>query len=150
MIEAEHNKWARFIFNPYINHLLKTNFSSFYFVNKLPPIDESAGLIVTPNHFSWWDGFIIDFIARKLIRRKIHIMMLEDQLKKYWFFKKVGAYSVNLSNPVSITRTLRYTNDVLKSPQNFVVLYPQGKIQSFNEKNIIVKEGLKHLFYLSQ
>jgi hypothetical protein len=145
VIEAEHRKWARFLFNPYINHLLKTNFNSFYLINKLPRVDESAGLIITPNHFSWWDGFIIDFISRKLIRRKIHIMMLEEQLKKYWFFRKVGAYSVNLTNPVSTARTMKYTNNVLKSPRNFVVLYPQGKIQSFNAKSIIVKEGLRHI-----
>jgi hypothetical protein len=114
-------------------------------VNDLPEVDNSAGLIVTPNHFSWWDGFIVDFISRKLIKRKIHVMMLEEQLNKYWFFKKVGAYSIDTANPVSMVKTLQYTVDIARSPENFVVLFPQGEIQSLNGNSISIKEGLKIL-----
>ena len=145
MIKAEHKWWARLIFNPYTDRLLKKNFGNFYLLNDLPAIDNSAGLIVTPNHFSWWDGFIVDFISRKLIKRKIHVMMLEEQLNRYWFFKKVGAYSINTANPVSMVKTLYYTRDIAGSPENFIVLFPQGKIQSLNEKQISIKEGLKRL-----
>lgn len=142
MIKAEHRRWARFIFNPYIDHLLRKSFKNFYLVNELPKIDKSAGLILTPNHFSWWDGFISDFISRKLIKRKIHVMMLEEQLRRYWFFKKVGAFSINPSNPVSMIRTLKYGSDVAASPENLVVLFPQGKIQSLNSISVAIKEGL--------
>lgn len=145
MIKAEHKWWARLIFNPYTDRLLRKNFGNFYLVNDLPDIDNSAGLIITPNHFSWWDGFIADFISRKLIKRKIHVMMLEEQLKRYWFFKKVGAYSINTANPVSMVKTLNYTSDIAGSPENFVVLFPQGKIQPLNEKSVSIKEGLKIL-----
>jgi 1-acyl-sn-glycerol-3-phosphate acyltransferase len=145
MIEADHKKWARLMFNPYISHLLRSNFRNFYLLNEMPEIPKSAGLIVTPNHFSWWDGFIIDFISRRLIKRKFHIMMLEEQLRKYWFFKKLGAYSINPANPISTARTLNYTRELLLSPQNLVVVYPQGAIQSPNSKIIIIKEGLQKL-----
>lgn len=145
MIKAEHKRWARLIFNPYIDRLLKKNFSNFYLLNEVPEIDKSAGLIITPNHFSWWDGFTVDLISRKIIHRKMHIMMLENQLRKYWFFKKVGAYSVNNENYVSMLRTLNYTREILASAENLVVLFPQGEIQPLNEKSIAVKEGLKIL-----
>ena len=145
MIKAEHKWWARLIFNPYTDRLLKKNFGNFYLVNDLPDLDNSAGLIITPNHFSWWDGFIVDFISRKLIKRKIHVMMLEEQLNRYWFFNKVGAYSINITNPVSMVKTLHYTRDIAGSNENFVVLFPQGKIQSLNEKSVSIKEGLKVL-----
>lgn len=69
--------------------------------------------------------------------------MLEDQLKRYWFFKKVGAYSINPANPVSMARTLKYSREIATSPDNLVVLFPQGEIQSLNEKSVSVKEGLK-------
>lgn len=145
MIKASHKKWARLMFNPYINYLLRSNFRSFYILNDLPEIPKSAGLVVTPNHFSWWDGFIIDFITRRLIKRKFHVMMLEDQLRKYWFFKKLGAYSINPTNPISTARTLNYTRELLLSPKNLVVVYPQGTIQSLNSKSITLREGLQKL-----
>lgn len=145
MIEAENKRWARLIFNPYIDYLLKKNFGHFYLLNEFPRIDKLAGLIIAPNHFSWWDGFISDYLSRNLIKRKIHVMMLEDQLKRYWFFKKVGAYSINPANPVSMARTIKYSRKIAASPDNLVVLFPQGEIQSLNEKSVSIKEGLKLL-----
>lgn len=145
MIKAEHKWWARLIFNPYIDYLLKKNFGHFYLLNEFPGIDKSAGLIIAPNHFSWWDGFISDYLSRKLVKRKIHVMMLEDQLKRYWFFQKVGAYSINPANPVSMARTLKYSREIVTSPDNLVVLFPQGEIQSMNNKSVSIKEGLKLL-----
>lgn len=71
--------------------------------------------------------------------------MLEDQLKRYWFFKKVGAYSINQSNPVSIARTLDYTGKVLNDKENIIILYPQGEIQPLASEDIIIKPGLKLL-----
>ena len=144
MIKAEHKKWAELIFNPYISHLLHKDFNGLYVTGPLPDLEKYPGLIITPNHFSWWDGFITYYLIKKISRRrKIYTMMLEDQLKRYWFFKKVGAYSINQSNSVSIARTLNYTGDVLNDDKNIVVLYPQGEIQPLNSEDVIIKPGLK-------
>jgi 1-acyl-sn-glycerol-3-phosphate acyltransferase len=112
MIKADHKYWARALFNSYIKRLLKKHFNSFLLTNNLPDINNHK-LIITPNHFSWWDGFFIDFVNEKLIKRKLHILMLEDQLKRYWFFRKLGAYGFNPSNPKSIIEAVNYTKDVL-------------------------------------
>lgn len=143
MIRAEHLKIARYIFDPYINRLIKKSFSNFYLVNSLPEINSDSSLIETPNHISWWDGFFIDFINRKKINRKMYLMMLESSLKKYWFFKKVGAYSIDPDNPRSIVETVKYTNEILNNTRNFVVTYPQGKIEPFEKRPVDLKEGLK-------
>lgn len=141
MIEAQHSFLAQLFFYPYLERLLKKNFSHFYFVNEQPKIDSESGLIITPNHFSWWDGFFIGYIVRKLSKRKIYIMMLENQLEKYWFFKKVGAYSINQSNPKEIIKTADYTQKIIRK-ENVVVIYPQGKIESFDIEDINIKNGL--------
>jgi len=145
MIKAEHQTRAELIFNPYINYLLRKNFNSFYIKGVPPDLDKYPGLIITPNHFSWWDGFITHFLLSKLTRKIVFTMMLEEQLKKYWFFKKVGAYSINVSNPVSMVRTLDYTRTILNDKNNIVVLYPQGEIQSLLSENIAIKPGLKFI-----
>ncbi len=142
MIRAEHKRWAKWIFEPYIGNLLHKNFNNLYVSGKLPDLEKYPGLILTPNHFSWWDGFITYYLIRKLTPKNIYTMMLEEQLNKYWFFRKVGAFSINQSNPVSIVRTMDYTRDILKDDNNIVVLYPQGEIQSMFSDDIKLKPGL--------
>lgn len=68
--------------------------------------------------------------------------MLEDQLKRYWFFKKLGAYSINPSSPRSIIETSNYTKLIVSNPENFVVTYPQGEIESFEKRPLTLKKGL--------
>ncbi len=143
MIKAEHSKLARMIFIPYMNRLLKKHFSNFFIVNEFPEIPANAGLIITPNHISWWDGFFAEYAFSKYINRKIHLMMLEEQLKKYWFFKKLGTYSINPQNSKSIIETSVYTKAVIEDSSNYVVLYPQGEIEPFEKKPLLLKKGLK-------
>ncbi|MDP4175052.1 MAG: lysophospholipid acyltransferase family protein [Bacteroidota bacterium] len=143
MIKAEHNKAARLIFDVYIDRLLKKNFSSFFLVNECPEIKNINSLIVTPNHFSWWDGFFIDLVNRKVLRRKIHIMMLEDQLKKYWFFRYLGAYSVRQENPKCIIETAAYSREISDIPGTLNVIYPQGEIESYEKRPLSFKFGLR-------
>jgi 1-acyl-sn-glycerol-3-phosphate acyltransferase len=131
MIQAEHRKWARVVFNPYMDRLIKKRFHRFFITNRFPEIPLSHSLLVAPNHFSWWDGFFIDAFLRKSDSRLFHILMLEEQLKRYGFFKKIGAFSIHPQNPKSMIRTIRYTQQLLSSPKNTVILYPQGEIQPY-------------------
>lgn len=144
MIKADNKKWARLIFNPYENLLLKKNFSHFFITNDIPYLNPEKGLIITPNHISWWDGFFIDYVSRKFIKRKFYILMLENQLKKYPFFRKTGAFSITPGNLKSIRETFNYAAELIKDPGNLIVFYPQGEIESF-EKLPEVKPGLRLL-----
>jgi hypothetical protein len=143
MIKADHKRWARLLFNFYIDKQFKKHFNHFYLINEPPAIDKTKGLVVTPNHFSWWDGFLIDLVHRKYYSdRKFYILMLEDQLERYWFFRKLGAYSINLSNPKSIVQTFEYTREIISNEESFVTIYPQGEMLPFDTEPIIAKEGL--------
>ena len=70
-------------------------------------------------------------------------MMLEEQLKRYWFFQKVGAYSINPHSPQDIIEAANYTQELLAGPDNFVVLYPQGDIEPFEKRPLTLKRGLQ-------
>lgn len=143
MIKAEHKYWSRFVFNLYIDNQLKTHFNGFKAINFPPVLDSEKSLIVLPNHFSWWDGFLIDYVNRKLFGRKFHILMLEEQLKKYWFFKKLGAFSINQNNPKSIIETSIYFKQLLENKNNLISFYPQGKIELYGHENLTFKSGIK-------
>lgn len=149
MIKADHKKWARWLYDFYVPRILKSNFQHFYLTNEFPQIPDDGGLIITPNHFSWWDGFFIDYTLSRFSKRKIYILMLEEQLKRYWFFQKVGAFSINPSNPKSIKTTFDYISEVVCDPQNVLLFYPQGEIEDFTKRPLKVKEGLKAILHMT-
>lgn len=145
MIKAEHKKWAEIIFYSYLKRLLKKSFFDFRLVNQLPDIDKTKSILITPNHFSWWDGFFVYWLNKNLVKRKLYVMMLEEQLKRYWFFQKVGCFSIDLNDNRKMIISLKYSIDLLSKTGNLVTLYPQGEIQPFNKSNIELKDGVSFL-----
>jgi hypothetical protein len=145
MIKAEQKKWAYSIFDPYLKYLLKNNFSGFYISGEIPKADNNKSLIITPNHFSWWDGFFVYFAASRFFDKKCYIMMLEEQLSRFWYFKKLGAFSINGTNYVSLKNTIAYTRELIADPGNMVVIYPQGKIEPFGNESRSLRRGLMSL-----
>ena len=70
--------------------------------------------------------------------------MLEEQLKKYPFFRKTGAFSIIPGNPKSIRETFNYAAEIIKDSRSLLVFYPQGEIESF-DKQPDIKKGLRLL-----
>lgn len=145
MIKADHAKWAEFIFNPYLKRLFKKSFWDFRVINELSEIDKAKSLLITPNHFSWWDGFFVYWLNKKVLSKKLFVMMLEEQLKRYWFFQKVGCYSIDLNDNRKMITSLKYSIELLSDPDNLVTIYPQGEIQPYDTKNITLKSGIEFL-----
>ncbi|MFC1669956.1 lysophospholipid acyltransferase family protein [Spirochaetota bacterium] len=141
MIRANHKKWARFIYNIYINSLIKKSFSAFYLANPFPRLPEGKGLLITPNHTSWWDGFFVDYMTRRFHDKLLHVMMLEEQLSRYWFFAKLGAYSIDPGNRESVQETMDYTGEVINKNENIAIMFPQGILKSYRRRPIKLKKA---------
>lgn len=142
MIKANHNIAAEILYKPYVKRLLRSSFNRFVLTNSIPDISGLKGLIVTPNHFSWWDGFFAEYLMRKFTGRKLYIMMLEDQLKKYPFFKYLGAFSIKPGSVKSVADSLKYAKEIAASSESYLVFYPQGEIQKYEAEHVKLKSGL--------
>lgn len=145
MIKAEHKWWARVLLDIYLGRIFRKSFSNFYLVNLPPELPENKSLVITPNHISWWDGFFIDRVSKNVLNKKLHLMMLESSLTKFWFFSKVGAYSINPDNSVSVVETFRYTRKLLADSNNLIAAYPQGEIEPFEKRPLSLKSGIVSL-----
>jgi 1-acyl-sn-glycerol-3-phosphate acyltransferase len=145
MIQADHKKWAAFVFDIYLKRLLNRSFYDFRIINDLPQIDRTKSLIVTPNHFSWWDGFFIYWLNKKILNKKLYVMMLEEQLKRYWFFQKLGCYSIELNDRNKMITSLKYTLDLAQSSDNLIIIYPQGEIQPYEQRPVKLRDGIDFL-----
>lgn len=145
MIRAEHNFLFRKIYNTSVSLLLKHEFKNFLLLNDFPGTDTKRGIIITPNHFSWWDGFFADYLMKRFINRTPHVMMLERQLERYKFFKYTGAFSIDPSSASSVIESLRYSSEILNTPDSYLIFYPQGEIQLYETDFISLKNGLKYV-----
>ncbi len=148
MIREKHSNWAKIIFYPFIKRLISKNFHSFFILRNIE-IPENNSLIITPNHFSWWDGFFIHTLCRYAFKnRPMNIMMLEEQLKKYWYFSHVGAYSITPGNRKEVFESLDHTVEILKKKENISVIYPQGEIIPYEANPMKLNKGA--LRYLAE
>lgn len=131
MIRAKHRKWAHAFFGWYFKHIIRNNFSAFYVTNPMPEIDDKKPVLFAPNHISWWDGFFMFLLIKEMTTKRCHLMMLESQLSKHWYFSRVGAYSIEPGNMRGVIKSLSYTGKLLSDPLNAVIMYPQGEIQPY-------------------
>lgn len=68
--------------------------------------------------------------------------MEDKQMREHGLFKRIGAFSVNLENPRSAVRSLRYAVDSMKRPHSSLFIYPEGKIVPFSTDQPDFKKGL--------
>jgi len=144
MIKATHAKPAKIIFDIYLSRLLKRHFHTLKMQsgNLLP--DESRSILLLANHFSWWDGFFWYYVNKIFWKKKFHLMMLEEQLKRYWFFRFLGAFSVR-KNSRSMMESFEYASGLVKNPNNLVLIFPQGEIQPLGIEKIKFERGIELL-----
>jgi len=106
--------------------------------------DDGKPILLLSNHMSWWDGFWANNLTRTMFRRRFHFMMLEEQLGKFSFFKYCGGYPVRKNSRQSV-ESLHYTLELLTHPQNLVLLFPQGKIESLYTRDFHFERGVDHV-----
>ncbi len=78
-------------------------------------------------------------------------MMLEEQLRRYWFFQHVGAYSIRQESPRSILESLRYTQKIFsQTPEALITIFPQGEQLPSRTRPLKCKRGIESLIRSSQ
>jgi 1-acyl-sn-glycerol-3-phosphate acyltransferase len=142
ILEAKHHPVIYPLFRGYSRLMLKLNFREIKIIGDFQ--DRHLPLLVIANHVGWWDGFWIEYLNTKVFRRKFHFMMLEEQLRKFWFFNYTGGFSVR-RNSVSILETIKYTARLLSGKDNMVLLFPQGEIYSMYRGEFVFQKGLERI-----
>jgi len=145
MIKARHATWARFIFEPYLNHIFRKHFHLLQWPESFPEENGTRSILLVANHFSWWDGFFWYKANQILFKKKFHIMMLEDQLERFWFFRYLGAFSVRKNSRYAL-KSLEYAAELLEDPENLVVIFPQGSIHVPWAKEVHTGKGAERLW----
>lgn len=138
--KARHNFFIHNFFRKYAVWIIRRQFRSVTVRGEFP--DLKLPVLLIANHISWWDGFWAMYLNVKVLNRKFHFMMLGEQLRKYWFFRYTGGYSVH-KNRKSVIESLEYTSGLLNDAGNMVLLFPQGKIESMHKQLFRFEKGLE-------
>jgi 1-acyl-sn-glycerol-3-phosphate acyltransferase len=113
-------------------------------LDKLRRLPADRPVIIFCNHTNWWDGLIIYLLTRQMPHKAAYCMMEEKQLKHYRFFTWLGAFSVDLSNPLRSAASLRYAQRLLQRNDTAIWIFPQGKLSPPNEP-LEAKPGTDYL-----
>ena len=145
MIPARHSKAAQTLFELYIMPAMKRQFHAIHLLGTEPVWPDEYPLLILPNHCSWWDGFFIYLLNRRLWRRTPFLMMLEEQLRQYRFFSRLGAFSIDPATPGGIRESMRYARSILaagRGNQRMLCIFPQGELLPWHIRPLGYKPGL--------
>ncbi|MCZ4245410.1 1-acyl-sn-glycerol-3-phosphate acyltransferase [Pedobacter punctiformis] len=134
-------------FSWYIKYIIKKDFSAFNF-DHLALKNENSILLLA-NHFSWWDGFFIFYINKKLFKKQFHVLVNADNYNKVGFLKYLGAFAPETKGK-DVLETLNYAGKLLDDPDNLVLVFPQGKLYSNHLKSIGFEKGVMQMINASQ
>lgn len=142
MIRPQQNKLIHWAFHHYVMKLVKRSYHNITY-NKLEvPVDKAV--LMLANHYSWWDGFLLYHVNHYLLKKRFHVMVIEETVKKVSFFKYMGAFSVQ-KNSRDVVESLNYAAELLNDPQNLVLIFPQGKLYSNFADEIRFEKGLARI-----
>ncbi|TVQ03794.1 MAG: hypothetical protein EA359_08420 [Balneolaceae bacterium] len=140
-IPADESPWFIPVFDFYVRNLFWRRFHRVWFIQNYSP-DAKSKSIYYLNHTSWWDGLVPLLLNQKVFRQNARAMMEDKQMHRHSFFKKIGAFSVNLENPKSVITSLRFAVESMSRPGASLFIYPEGKIVPFTIAKPDFKKGL--------
>lgn len=147
MLKARHHFLIYPFFQRYTTYLLKRKFHAIHIVGDF--IDQGKPILLIANHVSWWDGFWAMYLKLKILKRKFYFMMREDQLLKFRFFNYTGAFSVNKKSR-EMVESLQYASSLLENSQNMLLIYPQGKIHSLYDADVVFEQGIERILHAKE
>jgi len=145
MSGGRHAAWAEMLFRLYIERLTARSFRSLRLIGE--PYAASPGLpiLLVGNHSTWWDGFFIYLLNRRLFGRTLYVMMLEDQLGRFPFFGLVGAFGIPRGHPRGVMESLAYSASLLADPATMLCMFPQGELTPYRRRPLGFQRGIERI-----
>jgi 1-acyl-sn-glycerol-3-phosphate acyltransferase len=106
--------------------------------------DTGRSILAISNHFSWWDGFIVQYLNQQKLGKDFYFMMLEDQLKKRMFLNKCGGFSVS-KQPRELLGSINHAASLLGNENNLVLIFPQGRIETKYRYPFVFERGIEEI-----
>ncbi|MBS1525254.1 MAG: 1-acyl-sn-glycerol-3-phosphate acyltransferase [Bacteroidetes bacterium] len=117
------------------------------FINhiELKPSNAYSYLLMC-NHFGFWDGLFAQYLFHYVLSkqqplRAMYVMSVKKQMEKKWWLRYTGSFSVDPGKR-SVKESLEYAAELLNTPGNVLLYYPQGNLESAYVRQIVFQEGV--------
>lgn len=112
----------------------------------LPPeLPRDEPVLICPNHPSWWDGFLVRALQRRLRpRAAFRTLVLESEVRRHPFLTRLGAVPIRPDSIGSVRdagRTLASLRE--RDPGAVVCVFPQGRIVPSHRRPLGFQPGLR-------
>jgi chlorobactene lauroyltransferase len=130
MITSSKNRLIERILAGINRRMLRRHFHAVHLLghHHCETLDRSVPMILYANHSCWWDGLIEFFLTHDVIGTDAFLMMEEEQLQRYRFFTRIGAFSVRHGTGRSLMDSITYASQLFERPNRMLCIYPQGEL----------------------
>lgn len=148
MIQAEKKRWFIKLFAAYQRYyLLPRNFERVEATGHVQTSE--VPVIYIANHSSWWDGLLIFQVVEDHLRGNHYMLVAQEGLENYRFFRKLGAFSINQTRIRDVVASLQYATQLLEAG-SCVWLFPQGQILHQDQRPYLFGTGIGYLLHQKQ
>ncbi|KHE71427.1 lysophospholipid acyltransferase family protein [Halobacillus sp. BBL2006] len=143
MLKANKSAFIEWGFKRFNRLFLNYHFEKIMIWNQgsSPPSEKTLFLI---NHSTWWDPLMIYYLNEKVIQSDAFGMMHEDGVKRFPFFRKIGAFSINPDDRRHLMDSLQYSVDLLQKEKT-VWMFPQGREQHLEKRPLEFFSGVSYI-----
>lgn len=103
---------------------------------------EPGGTLFLANHSCWWDVFLAHML-NGAIPVDGYGMMEHFNMRRFGFFRRIGAFSVDRTDPASVRASIDYAAGLLKGPRAGVWVFPQGRMIGNDVRPLAFQPGLR-------
>ena len=144
MIKDTPNKIIKWFATKIAERWVLRHFASIKFIGELK-VEQDRSCLMLMNHYSFNDGAILHRICRTILKKELKAMVIEAQLKAFYFLKYVGCFSINKKSRKMI-ESLNYAAELLQDPTIMLGIYPQAGLFSMHLNRIHFENGLEYIF----
>jgi len=106
-------------------------------------------VLLLANRFSWWDGFMLFQLNRKVFKKQFHVLVTNNDYLQTSYLKYFGAFAPE-NKGKDVVKTFEYAGSLLDDPKNLVLIFPQGKIRSSHSASINFEKGVLQVINASK
>ncbi len=127
-------------FSRYTARRLGNAFSNVYIEGAEDARDHLADAphLILANHSTWWDALVALWVSERVLGIDAYALMNAENLAKYPFFSRVGAFGVDIRDPKDGARGIFHAVRLLDRPGRAVWVFPQGEERSPFEPLVLV------------
>ncbi|HZI03093.1 MAG TPA: lysophospholipid acyltransferase family protein [Archangium sp.] len=135
------------VLDGYVGWKFRSSFRGLWVRGQLP--GGKGARLVYANHSNWWDGFVLHQLGRAA-GWDTYCVMEEQNLERYRFLSRLGAFSIRRGEAASSLETLRYARELLRKPRAAVCIFREGGLRPFGVLPLRLERGVELLGRVGQ